>query len=265
MLAILRQRRWLGFTAFVLAMLVLCAVLARWQWSRYQVRLAENDRLDAALSAPAVSVDELLDAGPAGPDAAPLAPELEWRTVTATGVFDDTGEAAVRRRPLDGRNGFWIVTPLVTESGVLLVNRGWTPARTDATDAASAPDVPPPPSGEVTITGRLRPAEVTEPTEAPPPGQAWATDPQVLITPEDILRYNAYVELSTSTPPADAELTSLPVPGHRGLNNLVYSVQWLLFGLVGIVGWWRLIRGEGRHPEESADAPSEAAAQEPAT
>jgi cytochrome oxidase assembly protein ShyY1 len=264
-LAILRQRRWLGFTAFVLAMLVLCAVLARWQWSRYQVRLAENDRLDAALSAPAVSVDEVLDAAPAGSEATQLAPELEWRTVTATGVFDEAGETAVRRRPLDGRNGFWIVTPLVTESGVLLVNRGWTPASTDAIDAAAAPDVPPPPSGEVTITGRLRPAEVTEPTEAPPPGQAWATDPQVLVTPEDVLRYNAHVELSASTPPADAELTSLPVPGHRGLNNLVYSVQWLLFGLVGIVGWWRLIRGEGRRPEESADAPTEAAAQEPAT
>lgn len=251
MLGILRQRRWLGFTAFVLAMLVLCAVLARWQWSRYQYRLAENDRLDAALTAPAVPVDELLDPAPAGPDVPPLAQELEWRTVTATGVFDDAGQTAVRRRPLDGRNGFWIVTPLVTESGVLLVNRGWTPAGTDATDATDAPDVPAPPSGEVTITGRLRPAEVTEPTEPPPPGQSWAADPQVIITPADALRYNAYAELSTSTPPADQELTSLPVPGHRGLNNLVYSVQWLLFGLVGIVGWWRLIRVEGRRSEES--------------
>ncbi len=139
MLEILRQRRWLGFTAFVLGMLVLCVILARWQWSRYQYRLGENDRLDAALSAPAVPVDELLDAAPAGSDAPALPQELEWRTVTATGTFDEAGETAVRRRPLDGRNGFWIVTPLVTESGVLLVNRGWTPAGSDAT---AAPDVP---------------------------------------------------------------------------------------------------------------------------
>ena len=80
MLGILRQRRWLGFTAFILGMLLLCAILARWQWGRYQYRLGENDRLDAALSAPAVPVDELLDAAPAGSEATALPPELEWRT-----------------------------------------------------------------------------------------------------------------------------------------------------------------------------------------
>jgi cytochrome oxidase assembly protein ShyY1 len=262
MLGILRQRRWLGFTAFVVGMLVLCVVLARWQWNRYQVRLAENDRLDAALSAPAVPVDELLDAAPAGTDAPTLPPELEWRTITATGTFDAAAEAAVRRRPLDGRNGFWIVTPLVTESGVLLVNRGWTPAGSDAT---TAPDVPAPPSGQVTVTGRLRPAEATEPTDVPPPGQAWAADPEVLVAAPDTLRYNAYAELTSSTPAADTELTDLPVPGHRGLNNLVYSVQWVIFGLVGIVGWWRLIQVEGRRDEESDAAGAQEAAQEPAT
>ena len=250
MLEILRQRRWLGFTAFIVAMIVLCVILARWQWNRYQVRLAENDRLDAALSATPVDVDELLDASPAGSAAATLPAELEWATVRATGTFDADGERAVRRRPLDGRNGFWIVTPLVTDSGVLLVNRGWTPAGSDAT---AAPEVPPPPAGEVTVVGRLRPAEVTEPTEAPPPGQAWAADPQVLVMPPATPRYNAYAELRSSTPAADAELTILADPGHRGLNNLVYSVQWLLFGLVGIVGWWRLIRVESRREDEDEE------------
>jgi cytochrome oxidase assembly protein ShyY1 len=260
-LEILRQRRWLGFTAFVLAMLVLCVLLARWQWHRYQFRLGENDRLDAALSAPAVPVEELLDAAPGGTTAPPLPNDLQWRTVTATGTFDAAGESAVRRRPQDGRNGFWIVTPLVTDTGVLLVNRGWAPAGSDAT---TAPDVAAPPAGPVTVTGRLRPAEVSEPTDAPPPGQAWAADPQVLIAPADTLRYNAYVELSGSTPAANAGLTSLPVPGHRGLNNLVYSVQWLLFGLVGLVGWWRLIRGEGRRTEGSDAVTRDPVAQGPA-
>ncbi len=250
MLEILRQRRWLGFTAFVGVMLVLCVILARWQWDRYQVRLAENDRLDAALSATPVDIDQLLDALPAGSGAATLPPELEWMTVQATGTFDAEGERAVRRRPLDGRNGFWIVTPLVTDTGVLLVNRGWTPAGSDAT---AAPEVPAPPAGEVTIVGRLLPAEVTEPTEAPPPGQAWATDPEVLVVPPATPRYHAYAELRSSTPAADAELTTLADPGHRGLNNLVYSVQWLLFGLVGIIGWWRLIRVESRREDEETD------------
>ena len=64
MLEILRERRWWGFTVFVLGMLVLCAVLSRWQWQRYQVRLEENDRLDAALSGQATPIEDLLIAQP---------------------------------------------------------------------------------------------------------------------------------------------------------------------------------------------------------
>ncbi len=249
MLAILRQRRWLGFTVFLLVMVVLTLFLARWQWNRYQVRLAENDRLDAALSAPAVPVGELLDAGPAGA-VPPLAEDLTWRSVTATGTFDQSAEVAVRRRPLEGRNGFWIMTPLVTDSGVLLVNRGWTPA--DGAAATSAPVVPPAPTGVVSLTGRLRPAEVTEQSEAPPSGQAWAADPDQLIAPTSAPRFNAYLELTEATPPADAELTALSTPGHRGLNNLVYSVQWIIFGLVGVIGGWYLMRVESRRDELDA-------------
>ncbi|MGB7982392.1 MAG: SURF1 family protein [Candidatus Nanopelagicales bacterium] len=249
MLAILRQRRWVGFTVFILAMVVLTVFLARWQWNRYQVRLAENDRLDAALSAPAVPVDELLDAAPAG-QAPPLPEDLHWRTVTATGTFDSSAEVAVRRRPLDGRNGFWIVTPLRTDTGVLLVNRGWTPA--DGAAATSAPVVPPAPAGTVSVTGRLRPAEVTEQAESAPPGQAWAADPDRLVTPAGTDLFGAYIELTDSAPPADAELTALSTPGHRGLNNLVYSVQWIIFGLVGLIGGWYLMRTESRREELDA-------------
>jgi cytochrome oxidase assembly protein ShyY1 len=248
-LEVLRQRRWLGFSAFVLGMLVLCVVLARWQWTRYQERTAQNARLDAALAAPPVDVDALVDASPADPDAADLPPELAWRTVTATGTFDAAGEVAVRRRPLDGRNGFWIVTPLVTDSGVLLVNRGWTPATGDAT---AAPEVADPPAGPVTVTGRLRPAEQTPETDPPPAGQAWAADPEVLVTPADVARYHAYVELRGAEPDAAQGLTALADPGHRGLNNLVYSVQWLIFAVVGLFGWWRLIRQESLRAAEPA-------------
>lgn len=250
MLGVLRQRRWLGFTAFVLFILVLCVFLSRWQWHRYQYRLAENARLDAALSAQAVDVSTLIDAAPAG-SAAPdgLPQDLEWRTASATGTFDTANEVAVRRRPLDGRNGFWIVTPLVTDSGVLLVNRGWTAAEGDATQI---PQVEPAPAGEVTVTGRLRAAETTEQTDPPPDGQAWAADPQRLVQPADVPRYDAYLELR-DTPDASVGLTQLTDPGHRGLNNLVYSVQWLIFALVGLFGWWRLIRQESQRDDEQPE------------
>jgi cytochrome oxidase assembly protein ShyY1 len=241
MLSLLRQRRWLGFTLFVLATMTVCVLMARWQWSRYQVRLAENDRLDAALSAPVVPISGVLTAEAARPDPGPLAPDLAWRTVSATGVFDVSREVAVRRRPQDGRNGFWIVTPMITDRGVLLVNRGWIVA---SGDAMNTPEFPSPPAGTVTLVGRLRPAEVSATSDDAPPGQAWAADPQALIQPAGVPRYAAYVVLTDSQPAASAGLTRLPEPGHRGANNLAYFVQWALFGLVGLVGWWRLLAGE---------------------
>lgn len=250
MLNLLRQRRWLGFTIFVLAMLTVCALMARWQWSRYQERTAENVRLDAALAAPVVPISEVLTAEPVRADPGPLPTALAWRTVSATGVFDARNQFAVRRRPLNGRNGFWIITPLLTPQGALLVNRGWIVA---SGDAQTSPDVPPAPTGQVTIVGRLRPAEVTTTSDDAPPGQAWAADPQALIQPPEQPRYAATVVLTDSRPPAGSGLTALPEPGHRGTNNLVYFVQWTLFGIVGLVGWWRLLAGESARPSARAD------------
>lgn len=270
MLEVLRQRRWLGFSAFVVAMLALCVVLANWQWNRYQQRTQENEALDTALSAPTTPIEDLLEAQPAGSasdgSAGALPDGAQWRMVTATGLFDPAAEVAVRRRPLDGRTGFWIVTPLVTDSGTVLVNRGWAPAGRDAT---TAPEVAPPPAGAVTVTGRLRAPERTTQADPPPAGQAWAADPEVLVSSGD--RYDAYVELRTAEPAAAEGLTVLADPGHRGLNNLVYSVQWLIFATVGIVGWWRLIRQESRRepddevgaagpPDRDADPPAQQAA-----
>jgi cytochrome oxidase assembly protein ShyY1 len=250
-LELLRQRRWLGFSAFVLLMLVLCVVLARWQWHRYEQRQAENAALDAALAAPAVAIDTILAPSTGTAGAGPLPDDLRWRAVTATGTFDTAAEVAVRRRPMDGRNGFWIVTPLRTDEGVLLVNRGWVAAETG--DASSTPRVPAAPTGEVTVAGRLRPAESTPTTEAAPPGQAWAADPDVLVQPAGTTRYDAYLEMAQSSPDSSAGLTPVDEqPGHKGLNNLVYSVQWLVFAAVGAVGWWRLMRQESLRDPDAA-------------
>ena len=242
MLELLRQRRWLGFTVFAAVTFVLCLFLARWQWHRYEQRLSENARLDAALSAPTHPLSEVVAAAAPGAPLTALDPAEQWRMVSATGTFDAAAEVAIRRRPLNGTNGFWIVTPLATESGTVLVNRGWAPS---AKDAATGPTVTPAPTGTVTVTGRLRAAEPPRTTDAPPAGQAWSVEPSALLTDPSQPRYDAYVELRTSSPAASDGLVVLTEdPGHRGWNNLVYSVQWVIFALVGAFGWWRLLRQE---------------------
>jgi cytochrome oxidase assembly protein ShyY1 len=245
---LLRQRRWLGFLAFALGMLTLCLLLARWQWHRYEQRQAENVRLDAALSAPAAPIGEVIDPTPAGAPLTALDPALEWRAVTATGRFDPAGQVAVRQRTLNGRTGFWIVTPLVTGSGVVPVNRGWAPS---GADAVAAPEVPAPPTGTTTVTGRLRAPEAARGSGAPPPGQVMSVGPATIVAADAQLatlpRYDAYIEMRSSEPPAAEGLVMLSEePGHRGWNNLIYSVQWVLFGVVGVIGSWRLMRQENR-------------------
>lgn len=251
MLDLLRQRRWLGFTVFAAAMVLLCVVLANWQWQRYQLRQEQNAQLDAAMAAPAVPIGELLDPTSASDPVQPLPAGMAWRSAVAVGQFDTAGQVAVRRRPLDGRNGFWIVTPLRTADGVVLVNRGWVAA--DGTDARATPSVADPPAGQVTVTGRLRPAEPAHEAGEIPPGQAWSVDPRTLAAGAP--RYDTYLDLTEAQPAAAAGLTPLPTPGHRGTNNLIYAVQWLIFGLVALFGWWRLMAAESQRKAVPAGHP----------
>ncbi|MGV1004626.1 MAG: SURF1 family protein [Candidatus Nanopelagicales bacterium] len=249
MRGLLRQRRWLGFTVFALAIVVLTGFLAHWQWSRYRFRQTENAHLDAALTAAPQDIAGLLTAGPAG--AGTLPDNLRWHPVTATGRYDIAGTVAVRRRPLDGRLGFWIVTPLITREGTVLVNRGWVAA--DGASATATPTVPTPPAGEVTVTGRLRPGETTTQTNPAPPGQAWAADPQTLIQPAETPRFAAYLEATGSDPADPAGLQALPPPEHKGANNFSYTFQWIAFGLVALFGWWRLMSAQAELEEAQAD------------
>ena len=251
---LLRQRRWVGFLVFALGFIALCLLLARWQWNRYELRQHENAQLDAAVAAPAVPIGDVLAPTPAGAPVAALDPALQWRAVTATGQFDEGGQVAVRQRTLDGHTGFWIVTPLITDSGVVLVNRGWAPS---GADSVASPEVPAAPTGVVTVSGRLRAPEPARGSAAPPPGQVMSVEPGIITAGSAqaaaLPRYDAYLEMRSAEPPASEGLVTLTEePGHRGWNNLVYSVQWVLFGLVGLIGSWRLMRQENRQLEAPA-------------
>ncbi len=230
--ALLRQRRWWTFWLLVATVAVVCVLLSRWQWHRYELRQGQNLQLDTALSAPAVPLDEVLAPGQAMPA------DLQFRNVSVTGYFDDSRTAAVRGHPMNGKTGFWVVTPLVTREGTVLVNRGWT-ATTG--DARSTPTLPTPPAGQVSVRGHLRLPESARSQGTPPPGQGWAVDPRQLLVGDPAPAFAAYVQLADSEQPGSEGLAALALPGHRGTNNLVYSVQWILFGLVAVVGGWRLM------------------------
>lgn len=218
MLALLRTRRWISFTVLVVVVIVAFGFLSRWQWARAEERRVQHNAI--ANSSAAV---------PYSPDVT-----TEWQPVTVQGVYASE-QTLVRRRPLDGRNGFWVVTPLRgSDGGTVSIVRGWLQSTSGPNDVVTAPA---PPAGEVTVTGRIRSAEPANPQTGLPAGQVMSIDA-------------AFVQL-TSSAPAQSGLITLPLPEVDEGRNVSYAVQWLLFAAVAIIGWFFFLRREAANSDGS--------------
>jgi len=249
----LRQRRWLTLGFVVLVIVPSFLLLSRWQLHRLDDRRHANALVEQNTAASPVPVSQVMT--PGAPQSA-VGDAQQWRQVTASGTYDASRQVLVRKRPLDGNNGFWVVTPLVTDTGeVLVVNRGWLAASGGATSAQAAPA---PPTGEVTVTGRVRPSE-TAPHPQPsdlPSGQI--TDLDVTLVSTGDRTYPGYVELVTSSPPQAGDLTPIPLPDLSDGPHLSYALQWVLFAGVAIGGFIMLARREKQMLDtESAESVTE--------
>jgi cytochrome oxidase assembly protein ShyY1 len=247
----LRERRWLTLGFVVLVLVPSFILLSRWQIHRLEDRRAANALVEQNNAAAPVPVGTVLTAG------SPLTSVGDaqaWRQVTATGTYDASRQVLVRKRPMDGQNGFFVVTPLVTDSGaVLVVNRGWLAASVGSTAAQPAPA---PPTGEVTVTGRVRPSEAAphpQPSDLPS-GQVTDLDVSLVVPAGQV--YPAYVELTGSEPAQSADLTLIPLPDLSEGPHLSYAIQWVLFAGVAVVGFIILARREKEmFATESAESP----------
>jgi cytochrome oxidase assembly protein ShyY1 len=243
----LRQPRWLALGFLVLLVLPSFILLSRWQLHRLEERRHFNDLVTTHSAMAPVPVATAMAAGaPVGS----VGDDQRWLPVTASGRYDAGSTVLVRKRPLDGKNGFWVVTPFVTSTGtVLVVNRGWVEAAGAATATQAVPD---PPSGQVTITGRIQPSE-DAPSEQPgdlPAGQI--TDLSVPLVAGSATAYPGYVTLETSTPAESADLTAIPLPDLSDGPHLSYAVQWIFFAAVAVVGFVVLIRRESEYAAAEA-------------
>lgn len=236
----------MGFTLLVVGVIIAFGLLSQWQWHRAEERDIQRRDLIAHTSAPAVDVMSVIRGDnqviPVGDT-----PDWEWQPVELTGTYD-TAQFVVRRRPLDGRNGFWVLSRLVTDVGGVWVNRGWIPADGDA---LALPEIPAPPPSEVTIRGYLRSAEpvTAEQWQGVPTGMVPAIAPS-LMAASSILP--GYVQLAASDP-RQADLVILPLPEIDTSRNISYAVQWILFALVAGGGWLYMLRREARTARAEAN------------
>lgn len=224
MLSLLRTRRWLSFTVIVLLVIIAFGLLSRWQW----FRAAEKQ----AVSAQMVQERDSVPVPPSQADA-------EWTPITVTGAYDSTHEVVVRKRPQDTINGFWVMTPLTTASGIVWINRGWLRAEGNAT---ALPVVPAAPVGEVTVTGLWRAWQRATITSGLPQGMVSDVDPAVLPVASNLA---GFVQLTGSNP-AQEGLAQVLLPEIDDARNISYAVQWILFALVCVGGWFFFLRREAR-------------------
>ena len=160
-------------------------------------------------------------------------------------------------REHNGVQGYWVVTPVAIgrpDDSALLVVRGWT---------ESLDQAPKPPSGRTALVALRQPAEGTGQVDEDPTDDVL---PQVRLA--DALQhidqdlYGAYAVVADKVAEGDwphgesaindgteglapASLDQLPEVGRTtGLRNLLYAIEWWVFGLFAAFIWWRWTRDE---------------------
>ncbi|MYR42633.1 SURF1 family protein [Streptomyces sp. SID5910] len=257
----LLSRQWVILTLVALLLIPTMIRLGFWQMHRYEERTARNDLVAEALGAEPVAVESLTAPGKR------ITTHERYRTVTAKGRFDTEHEVVVRRRTnAQDKIGYHVLTPFVLDDGkVLLVNRGWIPA--DGPSQTEFPEVPAPPRGEITVTGRMMPDETTAASGIK--DLQGLPDRQIMLinSEQEAARLHApvlggYVVLTEPEAKGD---TPEPIgrPGNEDAAlNYAYAIQWWLFSAAVPVGWWILVRREKRDRESPEDV--EPAQAEPA-
>jgi surfeit locus 1 family protein len=231
----LLRPRWLLSHLFVVLLVVTMVNLGFWQLRRLDEKRDRNALVEARAEQPVTSVGQLLDPG----DDDATVEGVRYRSVTATGAYDDDATVAVRNRTQDGVAGAWLMTPLRLEGGERVgVIRGFVGLASDG----SVVDAPAP-TGEVTVTGLVVDPDGLD-------GTAPRDIAPLLAAGDGILP--ALVRADESDPPepnaADptrpepASILPVPPPELSEGPHLGYAVQWFIFAAIAVIGYPLVLR-----------------------
>ncbi|WP_235562105.1 SURF1 family protein [Marmoricola sp. Leaf446] len=231
----LRPRHWGGHLLLVVA-LVATTWLGFWQLSAWQ-HGREAEARDLSSAAPVALTDAM------GPDD-PFPGQYVGQPVALRGTWVPASTLFVADRLRDGQRGgqrgYWVVTPVLVDGGdgsALPVVRGWSPTP----DAA-------PVRGEVDLTGWLQPSEGSG---LPDTDAADDVIPEMRVASitqrVEADLYSGFVvarDASSGTSGlAAVSPESIPeVSAVTSLRNLLYAVQWWVFGGFAVYVWWRWCR-----------------------
>ena len=255
--------QWIAALIGALVVSWVFVALSQWQFSR-----SVSEAAPVARSTEQVKpLGEVVRPGEAFPGSA------ADQMVTFSGSYDASRQVLVRDRLQDGRTGWWIVTAFTVDGApsvggergaVIPVARGWIASP----EQASAP-----PSGALTLTGRLLPSEAPKAEHDVASGQVATLSVAQLINIWDVPSYAGFVSVTAEVSPSGARvppaagLSPLSIaaqPLEQPVNwlNIFYAVEWVVFAGFSIFLWWRLVRDDyERTQDELADAAARAEAE----
>jgi cytochrome oxidase assembly protein ShyY1 len=229
----LLRPKWIATHLLVIALIVLMANLASWQFGRYHERKDFNATLLQRFDAPIRPLNELVM------NAVPE--DIEWLPTALTGTYLQGEDITLVNVSQNGAAGYDAITPLLLDNGnVVLVNRGFLPL------VAPFPDAP---TGEVSLLGRIRATSERRTGEVSDPATGELSEVQRI----DIDRLQqqidgelvpVYVQLLKSTPAESASLSAIADPVFGNGPHLSYAIQWIMFSLCAAGGWIALARRE---------------------
>lgn len=239
MLQALRQPKWILGTVVVVALAAVFIRLGFWQLDRLDQRQTHNAVVEERLSAEPAPLGTLTQGADDHPES------VQYRRVVVTGEFDSSEEVLIRSQVELGQAGFHVITPLELNDGsAVLVNRGWVPLSMDTPPVAAAPA-----PGTQAVEGWIQGTQ-NRPSFGPedPPGHLEVFNRVDVARIADQLPYG--VTMPFYVVAMGEEGADLPVPveppnfSEEG-PHLGYAIQWFGFALVGLVGFYFLMRRKG--------------------
>ena len=230
----LRSGRFWLLTLTAVLVAALTFSLGQWQLRRAAQKEAVQAAIEAKKTLPALD-------GRAVAATENIAGEI-YRQVAVQGIWQSAHTVYLDNRPMSGRTGFWVMTPLALQGThrVILVQRGWVPR--DFSDRTRLPQILTP-EGVVTVEGRI----------APPPSKLYefkGVDAGAIRQNLDLAAFG----LETGLPLLEASLLQTGEPSEGLMREWAaptvgvakhygYAFQWFgLFALVvGLYVWFQMI------------------------
>lgn len=245
---------WIALALVALGFAYLCfTILAPWQLGKNTETSRENHQIEASLAADPVALTTLL------PRQDSSAPDAQWRRVYATGRYLPEAQVLARLRVIDGSPAYEVLTPFAIAGGpTVLVNRGYVRPE----QGTDTPPVPAPPTGEVTINGRLRDSETApggdkQPFREAGSLQVYAIDTGQISALTRTPLTGTYLQLVADQP---GGLGVLSLPHLDAGPFLSYGIQWIAFGILAPIGLGYFVYAEVRARRQESAREAEQAA-----